>query len=309
MQLPFDLPKDAEMLEGFEIGQTIPGTNFRVLDKLSRSPGYATYSVMQTGADDSLFVCELLPISGSTADSLEAVATNSLFCNRRTRSPNIANIAQAAWLRDGSYYQIIDVSKYARIWDEEYNGSIISANDFRVAAHQLMNALLYIHKSEIVHCAINPSSIVIDGGSHKLSGFWWARNLLGSAFDSRIEKFYPYRLSTTAKATLAPEINSGGRPTRESDLYSLGATFFFMLTGEYPFNSTNDAARPEHLQELRPDLTPQMVRGVQLMLEHDPMEREMFAIMSRLAPLPPESDDDDDDIDMETEVQPEMEEV
>ena len=103
---------------------------------------------------------------------------------------------------------------------------------------QLTSALNSLHKNCIIHKDIKPSNIIINTETEtvKLNDFSVA---------SRLSKENPQinsaNLVEGTVAYMSPE--QTGRMNRtldyRSDFYSLGVTFYEMLTGELPFNSTD----------------------------------------------------------------------
>ncbi|MEG4322088.1 MULTISPECIES: AAA family ATPase [unclassified Microcoleus] len=103
---------------------------------------------------------------------------------------------------------------------------------------QLASALNSLHQNGIIHKDIKPSNIIInlETGTVKLTDF---------SIASRLSKETPQINSTNlvegTVAYMSPE--QTGRMNRtldyRSDFYSLGVTFYEMLTGELPFNSND----------------------------------------------------------------------
>jgi serine/threonine protein kinase len=96
---------------------------------------------------------------------------------------------------------------------------------------ELAEALVYLHSKAVLHCDLKPSNVLLD-----------ARGQI------RLADFGQARLSTErgpAVGTLfymAPEqTEPNARPDVRSDIYSLGALLYTMLTGSPPY-ATDDAA-------------------------------------------------------------------
>ncbi len=112
-----------------------------------------------------------------------------------------------------------------------------SIADFFLLAIQLAEGLSNIHTANIIHKDINPTNIIIDLKSKQLK-------MIDFGIASRLPREKPTlknpeHLEGTL-AYLSPE--QTGRVNRRidyrTDLYSLGVTFYEMLTGELPFKST-----------------------------------------------------------------------
>ncbi|PSB51945.1 serine/threonine protein kinase [filamentous cyanobacterium Phorm 6] len=117
-------------------------------------------------------------------------------------------------------------------------GKNIKIQKFLPLAIQVAQTLGEVHHNQIIHKDIKPSNIIIspDFEQVKITDFSMATRL------SR--EVHQNNNTTVLEGTLAyisPE--QTGRMNRDldyrSDLYSLGITFYEMLTGELPFNSTD----------------------------------------------------------------------
>jgi PAS domain S-box-containing protein len=117
----------------------------------------------------------------------------------------------------------------------------MSVSVFLPIAIQLTTALEAIHASQIIHKDLKPQSVVFNpqSGEAKIISF---------GLSSQLTRESPPVVSPTllegTLAYLSPE--QTGRVNRavdyRSDFYSLGVTFYEMLTGERPFQSGDDVA-------------------------------------------------------------------
>ncbi|MCU0546563.1 MAG: trifunctional serine/threonine-protein kinase/ATP-binding protein/sensor histidine kinase [Oscillatoriaceae cyanobacterium Prado104] len=118
------------------------------------------------------------------------------------------------------------------------NSKKLNLTEFLNIGIQLASALNSLHQNGIIHKDIKPSNIIInqETGTVKLTDFSVA---------SRLSKENPQinsaNLVEGTVAYMSPE--QTGRMNRtldyRSDFYSLGVTFYEMLTGELPFNSND----------------------------------------------------------------------
>ena len=92
---------------------------------------------------------------------------------------------------------------------------------------QLCNALQYIHHKKIIHRDIKPANIFLnDLGQIKLGDFGISKNLESLKMATTIIGSMDY---------LAPEIVEGKNYSFEADIWSLGVTFYELMTFKKPF--------------------------------------------------------------------------
>ncbi len=122
-------------------------------------------------------------------------------------------------------------------------------------ARDLADALDYAHRAGVIHQDLKPGNLlVMDDGRVKIGDFGLAR--VGSGEDGPAVWGTPQ--------VMAPEVILGAPSDARSDLYSLGVTLYFMLTGEFPFEGRSAATVLRRIHEgpppaptaLRPDLPP-----------------------------------------------------
>jgi len=145
----------------------------------------------------------------------------------------------------------------------------------------------------VVHRDLKPENIMIlPNGDVKLMDF-------GIALDATMRKVTWSGLSSTMGTPdyMAPEQVKGLRGDERTDIYSLGAILYEMLTGEVPcFGDNVYAAIRAKLREdptpprrLRPEMSPALEEIILHALERDPRDRFENAFELREALAHPES--------------------
>ena len=148
--------------------------------------------------------------------------------------PNIVSVTDFGIDAERGYFLVMELLRGQSVRERMEEASLRA----RVACdvvEQVAWALRYIHSRGIVHCDLKPENIFLsqlDEDSRrrnhvKLIDFGLAFRSTGQA--TTLAGTPPY---------LAPERLRGHAPTPLSDLYSLGALFYEMLTGRVPFDGT-----------------------------------------------------------------------
>ena len=96
------------------------------------------------------------------------------------------------------------------------------------------SGLAYLHGKDIVHQDIKPANIMINtSGEYMITDFGISRNLRATMRKQSRKKINE---SSGALAYMAPErFSSDPIPVKASDVWSLGASVFELITGELPF--------------------------------------------------------------------------
>lgn len=152
----------------------------------------------------------------------------------------------------------------------------------------ISSALSAIHEKGYVHLDIKPSNILWDGKKFMLSDFGACTKLGDVNREDTATDASSYRFD-------APEL--GKQPCSASDIWSLGATIFYLYMGCHVFNGLG--GRAQHKDSLLPYMRkslPELSLLVQKCLDMDPTQRpksrqilEMAsAEIKRLASVSPE---------------------
>jgi|GEM_PF-2084597 len=143
-------------------------------------------------------------------------------------------------------------------------------------ARDMAAALAVAHKAGIVHRDVKPGNVLLDArGGIKLTDFGIA-GTSGRVTDGGEAVGSVYFMS--------PEQGWGAAPEPRMDLYALGATWYFALTGDAPFEGSPGDVLIAHretpapdVRVKRPELTRRMAALIARLLEKEPEKRPASA--------------------------------
>ena len=160
--------------------------------------------------------------------------------------------------------------------DARRQGKFLDEKEVLSWADQLGQALEYLHSQDppILHRDIKPSNIKLTpAGAIKLVDFGLVKLLIPD--DARTITILQGR-GTVQYTPLEQYGGDTGHTDARSDIYSLGATLYHLLTGQSPTDAKQRFLEPGSLappHSLNPDLSPQTERALLRALEMHPDQR------------------------------------
>jgi len=155
-------------------------------------------------------------------------------------------------------------------------GRFLPERDVLAWARQLCDALEYLHGQDppVLHRDIKPANIKLTpAGTVKLVDFGLVKLLITD--EERTITLLPGR-GTLQYTPLEQYGGDTGEVDVRSDIYSLGATLYHLLTGEPPADAKTRFLRPDSLippRQLNPSLSPQTERVILWAMAMHPAER------------------------------------
>lgn len=146
---------------------------------------------------------------------------------------------------------------------------------------QTLTGLAAAHRQGLVHRDIKPGNILIDGehGRAMLTDFGLARSLLPVSIDVHVDPVPDFVMGTAEY--MAPEQARGDAVDPRSDLYSIGAVLYQLLSGTTPFHADTPTGHlmqhvcenPKPLGEVAPGLPEGLSDIVTRLLQKQPDAR------------------------------------
>lgn len=117
----------------------------------------------------------------------------------------------------------------------------LEENDARLYIAEILLAIQYLHKREIIFRDLKPDNIVIDSDGHcKLTDFGLSKE--------GIDDNYSAKSFCGSLAYLAPEMLERKGHGKSVDWYLLGVLLYEMLVGKTPYYSTNKEMLLENIK-------------------------------------------------------------
>ncbi|QXH63581.1 bifunctional protein-serine/threonine kinase/phosphatase [Pseudomonas azerbaijanorientalis] len=157
----------------------------------------------------------------------------------------------AASQRQHLYYVMREYSGATLAQRHEQSGPL-PLPQWQDIAERLLRAVGLLHRRQILHRDIKPENLLLgDDGELRLLDF-------GLAYCPGLSQDLPWALPGTP-SYIAPEAFRGEVPTPQQDLYAVGVTLYFLLTGHYPYGEIEAFQRPRfglpvNASRYRPDL-------------------------------------------------------
>lgn len=183
--------------------------------------------------------------------------------------------------QDGLPYIVMPYMPGGTLADYLAKRGPLSLKEAQWYLEQMAAALDFAHTHGCVHCDVKPANILLDSdGLIMLSDFGIAHLTQTEVDPEQTDAKHPEAVMGTPDF-ISPEQALGQTLDGRSDVYSLGITFFYMLSKRLPFQADSAIALallhvhepPPSLALLRADITPLLDSVVRKSLAKDPKRR------------------------------------
>jgi serine/threonine protein kinase len=256
-----------------------PIAGYELLEDLGRGGMGVVYKARQL-RPDRLVALKMLQ-SGALADAedLERFRLDSETI-ARLEHPNIVKVFDVGLQRDGLPYFTMEYIEGGSL-RRRLGGTALSGREAAQLVAALADAAHFAHGRGIVHRDLKPDNILVPGPADLPAGKWVPR-LTDFGLAKRLGEEGQTKTGQImgTPSYLSPEQARGGSVDARSDIYSLGAILYELLTGRPPFRAATlaEALAFVEAEPLRPSrLQPQLDRDVETIclkcLEKDPARR------------------------------------
>ena len=286
-----------EKLTRFQANQLLAGRRkltlgqYQILDELGRGGMGQVFRAQHVMMGRTVAI-KVLPRAKSTSEA-EAAFQREIRMLGRLDHDNLVRALDAG--HDGKVYYLVtelvpgidlrrQVLKYGEL-DEIRAASVIS---------QAAQGLGYAHGQGLVHRDVKPANLLVTPEGHvKVLDL----GLAGSVIEGESTRLG--RVVGTMDYMAPEQIRAVDNVGPSADVYALGCTLYFALTGQVPFPGGSRqekmqrqlSEQPRPIRQLEPGVSEDICRVVDAMMRKDPQERPSSAqaVIDRLRPWTPQS--------------------
>ncbi|WP_162136291.1 phosphate ABC transporter substrate-binding protein PstS [Zavarzinella formosa] len=276
---------------------------------------YKMLGLIGAGGMGKVFLCEHLLLTRLVAikmlqtgeSSSSASAVERFYREGRAVAaldhPNIVRVFDID--RIGSNpFMVLEYVDGSNLHDVVARAGALPADRAANYIRQVAAGLAQAHTAGLIHRDVKPGNILLDrSGAVKLLDLGLARFSKDTARNESITDRFDQHMVIGTADFMAPEQANGRSPAdARSDIYSLGCTFYFLLTGRVPFPEgtavqklfLHQTCAPEPISELCPRLPAEISQIIDRMIDKDPDDRyqtagEVIAALTpwTASPVPP----------------------
>jgi serine/threonine protein kinase len=269
--------------------------NYRVLERI----GAGGMAVVFKGEHIDMrhpVALKVLPLGGDHDAALMNRFLAEIRTVARLRHPNIVTATDAARVFSPDpdhpmlWYLVMEYVAGKDLEDYVHHNGPLPVTRACNLMHQIASALAETHKFQLVHRDIKPSNILLAGEDQaKLLDFGLSRQ-----FDTRLTE--PGAILGTIDYMAPEQAEDASQVDIRADLYGLGGTLFWCLTGRLPFPPEGTMIEclmrrltqpPPSVRQFAPDVPPALDAVVARLLATKPEDRypDPTAVMRALLPF------------------------
>jgi serine/threonine protein kinase len=278
----------------YELGERIG--DYQVVERIGAGGMGAVYKVRNLITDRIEAMKVLLPDLRQAADLAERFS-REVKVHASLVHPNIAALHTALRL-ENQLLMIMEFVEGVSLAERLRQGPMQVFESVTYIS-QVLSALSYAHERGVIHRDIKPANIMVTPfRTVKLMDFGIATTTNSANMQNRLTAA---GMALGSVHYMSPEQVKAGAPDARSDLYSLGITFYEMITGQCPIRGNSEyeimaahlAVAPPPPTEINPFLPPAVSAIVLKSIEKRPNDRfqtaaefraSLESLMSGVAP-------------------------
>ena len=208
--------------------------NYTILKDLGQG-AYGSVKLVKNKLTEETRAMKVIKITEKLSFKEEQEIINEIFILKSLDHPNILKIFEFYQKKD-EYDLITEYCEGGDLYDEIINNVPFSESFTAYVIYQMLSAINYCHKMNILHRDIKPENILITGRNEdnfpqiKICDFGTSKIFEKGKFNQRLIGSSYY---------IAPEVLNKNY-NEKCDLWSCGIILYTMLIGEPPFGGDND---------------------------------------------------------------------
>jgi serine/threonine protein kinase len=180
------------------------------------------------GVSSQLFVVRFLNPKIADADKLKRFRRESQVCLKLDH-PNIVSVLRADQTKSGLHYMIMEYVEGENLEEILKTRGAFSVRGATGLILGVAEALEDAHGQGVIHRDVKARKILISEGIAKLTDFGLARDLECNLLLTESSAF------VGTPMYMVPETGAVKKTDHRADIYCLGLTYYYALTGRHPF--------------------------------------------------------------------------
>jgi serine/threonine-protein kinase len=274
-----------------EVGQTLDG-RYRITDVVAKSGMAHIYKATDI-RDESVAALKVPFMQFESDPGFFSRFQREQAIGKALNHPYILRIIDDPELKKSRPYMVMEYLEGQTLGHLMQSVRPMPLPDALKIASRICEALHYMHEHDVVHRDLKPDNVMIcNDGSIRIMDFGIAK------FEG--QRRLTFGGFTPAMGTpdyMAPEQVKGKRGDQRTDIYSLGAILYEMVTGAVPFEGANPfiimnsriSGDPPAPTSKNPDITPQVEEIILHAMSRNPQERYETAVAMKAELDHPES--------------------
>ena len=254
------MPQSSELTPGQHLGR------YRIENPISAGAMGAVYRAHHIVPGVDVAIKRLLETEHATRFEIEARLLSQL------QHPRVVEVLDHFQDSGGIYYivmELIDGADLGGVLEERGNPGL-PVDEVLEWSRQTCEALQYVHDQQIVHRDVKPQNLILGEEGVVLVDFGVA---------TRLDATDAGTVGIGTPRFMAPEVFAGGAVSPRSDVFSLGATVWNLLSGTAPVYADDT-----RLSETVPGVPPELEQTLRASLEIIP-ERRIASVQAFAAAL------------------------